>query len=76
MCEYNETVLIFKQRIYTTTNINILASEVEFFKNLTVTLNAMVTFWWGSIANISEEVLLIMLMSAITLATNERPFNV
>ena len=71
MCEYNETVLIFKQRIYTTTNINILASEVEFFKNLTVTLNVMVTFWWGSIANISEEVLLIMLMSAITLATNE-----
>ena len=76
MCEYNETVLIFKQRIYTTTNINILASEVEFFKNLTVTLNVMVTFWLDSIANISEEFLLIMLMSAITLATNERPFNV
>ena len=71
MCEYNETVLIFKQRIYTTTNINILASEVEFFKNLTVTLNVMVTFWLDSIANISEEFLLIMLMSAITLATNE-----
>ena len=58
------------------TNINILASEVEFFKNLTVTLNVMVTFWLDSIANISEEFLLMMLMSAITLATNERPLNV